>query len=98
MKHSTPPPRAGLFLAACVVASIAVIAAPLRVGAQDETSYTPSPRNFQKWLEFISPNEDERSFERIGWRNQFWPAVEEARRLGRPILLWTMNGHPLGCT
>ena len=21
-----------------------------------------------------------------------------ARRLGRPILLWTMNGHPLGCT
>ena len=36
--------------------------------------------------------------ERIGWRNEFWPAVEEARRLGRPILLWTMNGHPLGCT
>ena len=66
--------------------------------AQESTSYTPTPKNFDRWLKFISPNEEERSFERIGWRNQFWPAVEEARRLGRPILLWTMNGHPLGCT
>lgn len=94
MKHSTHPSRTWLFLAACVVA----VATPLHAGAQGETSYTPSAQNFQKWLEFIAPNADERSFERVGWRNEFWPAVEEARRLGRPILLWTMNGHPLGCT
>ncbi|MEM8713275.1 MAG: hypothetical protein AAGG01_20205 [Planctomycetota bacterium] len=50
------------------------------------------------WADFIRPNADELSYEAIGWRNAFWPAVEEARRLGRPILLWTMNGHPLGCT
>ena len=56
------------------------------------------PENFAAWAEFISPNDKERSFEKIGWRNKFWPAVEEARKLGRPILLWTMNGHPLGCT
>ena len=56
------------------------------------------PSNFEAWAEFIRPSDSERKFEDIGWRNEFWPAVEEARALGRPLLLWTMNGHPLGCT
>ncbi len=57
-----------------------------------------SAKNSSDWANFIRPNADELTYETIGWRNAFWPAVEEARRLGRPILLWTMNGHPLGCT
>lgn len=76
----------------------AVLFLAATVAAQSETSYTPNPKNFQDWVKFISPNKQESSFERIGWRNEFWPAVQEAKRLGRPILLWTMNGHPLGCT
>lgn len=55
-------------------------------------------KTFPRWLEFIRPTEAELAYERIGWRNALMPAVEEAKRLGRPILLWTMNGHPLGCT
>ena len=71
-------------------------AAPL---AQDAPqSLVPDEGNYTAWAEFICPSERELTFESIGWRNAFWPAVEEARRLGRPILLWTMNGHPLGCT
>ncbi|MEZ6016551.1 MAG: hypothetical protein R3F49_15650 [Planctomycetota bacterium] len=66
---------------------------PNPLGAQ-----RPSAETYRAWAEFIRPTESERSYERIGWRNTFWPAVEEARALGRPILLWTMNGHPLGCT
>ena len=50
------------------------------------------------WADFIRPNAEELRYESIGWRNQFWPAVQLAQELGRPILLWTMNGHPLGCT
>lgn len=57
-----------------------------------------SDRDLERWLEFIRPSKAELAWERIGWRSRFWPAVEEARELGRPILLWTMNGHPLGCT
>lgn len=49
-------------------------------------------------LAAIRPSEAELAYRAIGWRNRFWPAVEEARRLGRPLLFWTMNGHPLGCT
>lgn len=57
-----------------------------------------TPKTFPRWLAFICPTEAELAYERIGWRNALMPAVEEAKRLGRPILLWTMNGHPLGCT
>lgn len=58
----------------------------------------PTPDNVAAWGAFIRPSAAELAFEGIGWRNAFWPAVEEARALGRPLLLWTMNGHPLGCT
>ncbi len=80
-------------LPALLVLSVSALAL-----AQDDVSHVPDAKNYRDWVEFIQPSEDELSFEKIGWRNQFWPAVEEARRLGRPILLWTMNGHPLGCT
>jgi hypothetical protein len=58
----------------------------------------PNGGNYQHWLKFIQPDAREQAYKEIDWRNKFWPAVEEARKLGRPILLWTMNGHPLGCT
>lgn len=58
----------------------------------------PSAQNFERWLSFIQPSEKEESYKRMSWRNEFWPAVEEAKKLGRPLLFWTMNGHPLGCT
>lgn len=77
---------------------IAFLLTALLALPQAPTSLEPGPENYQAWSEFIRPSEKETSFEKIGWRNTFWPAVLEARRLGRPILLWTMNGHPLGCT
>jgi hypothetical protein len=58
----------------------------------------PTAANLEQWLTFIQPSASEESYRDIGWRNALSPAVAEARRLGRPILLWTMNGHPLGCT
>ncbi|MFT4513858.1 MAG: hypothetical protein ACI89X_003587 [Planctomycetota bacterium] len=58
----------------------------------------PTVTNLGKWLTFIEPAANEQTYREVGWRNALWPAVQEARKLGRPILLWTMNGHPLGCT
>ncbi|MHC4470334.1 MAG: hypothetical protein ACYTDY_10545 [Planctomycetota bacterium] len=48
--------------------------------------------------ESIRPSPAELAFARIRWRPTLGSAVEEARERGRPVLLWTMNGHPLGCT
>lgn len=61
-------------------------------------NHTPTAQNFRDYLAFIQPDASEQRYKEIPWRNQFWPAVQEAKRLGRPILFWTMNGHPLGCT
>jgi hypothetical protein len=60
--------------------------------------HTPSAQNYRDYLRFIQPDATEAKYKEISWRNTFWPAVQEAKRLGRPILFWTMNGHPLGCT
>lgn len=78
----------------CVATVLAVSPAP----GQDTVSQIPNAKTLDTWVSFIRPSEAELAYEKIGWRNKFWPAVEEARKLGRPILLWTMNGHPLGCT
>lgn len=53
------------------------------------------------WAELerqILPSAAELEFKALGWRTVFWDAVKEAQRTDRPILLWAMNGHPLGCT
>jgi len=39
-----------------------------------------------------------RTWEKAGWRVDLLSAREEARKSRRPIFLWAMNGHPLGCT
>jgi hypothetical protein len=73
---------------------LVLLGALMGIGAQAMVSES----NFREWLTFIQPTSEEQKYKEIGWRNEFWPAVEEARQLGRPILFWTMNGHPLGCT
>lgn len=54
--------------------------------------------NLRKWIDFIRPSDSDNKWERLEWRTELGGAVEEARTLQRPILLWAMNGHPLGCT
>ena len=46
----------------------------------------------------VLPSAEELAFRERGWRPTFWEAVVEAQRRRTPILLWAMNGHPLGCT
>ncbi len=57
-----------------------------------------SEQTLPKWLEYISPSPDELKWREVPWRTVFWDAVVEAAREGKPLLIWAMNGHPLGCT
>src|SRR5262249_25044231 len=54
--------------------------------------------NLRKWIDFILPKNADVRWERMDWRAALGAAVHEAKGLQRPILLWTMNGHPMGCT
>ncbi len=53
---------------------------------------------FDSLRDAIRPRDEELAFLKIGWHESLSSAVNEAREANRPILLWAMNGHPLGCT
>ncbi|MCW8132384.1 MAG: hypothetical protein KIS92_18700 [Planctomycetota bacterium] len=70
-------------------------------GAKEQSTYTEnmtapevSETSLRKLADMIRPTEAESSWKKVGWRTNFWAAVQEAKELQRPILLWAMNGHP----
>ncbi len=46
----------------------------------------------------IKPTAKEDRWNRIPWLTSLWEARRQAAAKGKPILLWEMDGHPLGCT
>ena len=54
--------------------------------------------DLDRWITFVRPTADELKWRNIRWHNNLASAQAEARRLQRPILLWTMNGNPCGET
>jgi hypothetical protein len=55
-------------------------------------------QSFERWRDYIRPQAKEESYLDIPWRESFSVAINEARETDKPVLLWAMNGHPLGCT
>jgi hypothetical protein len=48
-------------------------------------------------LKAIRPVEGEDRFAQVPWLTSLWEARKVAAKEGKPILLWEMDGHPLGC-
>lgn len=46
----------------------------------------------------IRPQAFETTWNEIPWLTSLWQARQRAAAEGKPILLWEMDGHPLGCT
>jgi hypothetical protein len=57
-----------------------------------------SPDQFVKLHSLIKPKSEESKWEQIPWLVSLWEARQRAAEEGKPILLWEMDGHPLGCT
>jgi len=84
---------------AALAAVLLLAGAPavLRAGeAGDPPALTPETCAAVRDL--ILPTAEEERWREIPWRASLLEAAREARRLERPVLLWAMNGHPLGCT
>lgn len=45
----------------------------------------------------ILPKPEESAWQKIAWRTDLWKARREAVEARKPIYLWEMDGHPLGC-
>ncbi len=46
----------------------------------------------------LLPTSSEQKWLGIPWRLDLNQARADAAREGKPLLLWIMNGHPMGCT
>lgn len=65
--------------------------------AYSQASEPIKPEQFNKLHSIIKPNPDEEKFMQIPWMIDLWEARKKAASEDRPILLWEMDGHPLGC-
>ena len=51
-----------------------------------------------KLAALIKPEKGEDKWANIPWMTSLWEARKVAAKEGKPILLWEMDGNPLGCT
>jgi hypothetical protein len=86
-------------IACCLVA----IALSGQIAGGDEpNSQNPialTSANYEDWREHILPTSAELApLRSIPWLPTFAEGLAAAADQSKPVLLWTMNGHPLGCT
>ena len=84
------PRSPGHWFLACGMAVAAVAAA--------RASDPIAPQQFGKLHALIKPGAGEDRWAEIPWLTSLWEARRRAAAEGKPILLWEMDGHPLGCT
>ena len=65
---------------------------------QNQQPFNLNEITYDMWKEFIKPTKDELAWAEIPWRSTFYDGLVESDREQKPLLLWVMNGHPLGCT
>jgi hypothetical protein len=64
----------------------------------EETGPRLDAKNRAEWRIHIQPDEKDAAWEQIDWKPDLASGIAAASASRKPILLWTMNGHPLGCT
>ena len=79
------------------------------IGCQLETAIAPenetslensvlSDASFAIWRDRILTKEPESLWKKLPWLTTYREGLEQAAAEDKPLLLWVMNGHPLGCT
>jgi len=49
-------------------------------------------------LQSVLPKSGEEAYRTIPWHYDLGQAREEAQRTNKPLLIWMMDGHPMGST
>jgi hypothetical protein len=55
-----------------------------------------SDKTYECWRTFILPKPFEVTWQSLPWHSKIADAIAEAQREDKPVLIWVMNGHPLG--
>ena len=78
-----------------LAAAAALLAACAGAGSAPEAP--PAP-DLDAWRAHLLPTDEELAFEAVPWLPSFREGVLAGDEQQKPVLLWAMNGHPLGCT
>ena len=65
---------------------------------EPELVKTLTEQNFAAWRDHIRAAPKERDWAEMPWLMTFHDGLQAAAKAKKPLLLWTMNGHPFGCT
>ena len=76
-----------------LIVLIAAVTAPVLAEPPKDAELTDA--TYETWRDHVLPKGWELNFQKIEWHTSFWEAIVEAQEKDMPILLWTMNGHPL---
>jgi hypothetical protein len=76
------------------LATLLILVSPLAAAAAEPIT----PAQYAKVRELVRPDVEDAKWLQVPWRTSLWEARRDAAREGKPILLWEMDGHPLGCT
>jgi hypothetical protein len=63
-----------------------------------DSPFALTDKNFSAWKAHIQPDRSELAWTQIPWLPTFAEGLVHADAEQKPLLLWVMNGHPLGCT
>ena len=94
-----------LSVALLAVGLLAMIGVAARTGAAAELDGTPVPSfeiaslPAEQWAKLhtgVFPPAEK--WTEIPWETDLTAARQRAAREGKPLFLWIMDGHPLGCT
>lgn len=88
MKRSV---RHGLLFGVLVLVLVQLVAA-------ETPGRTVPAEQFTRLHTLLRPHDGEDRWAEIPWLTSLWEARKRAAAEGKPILLWEMDGHPLGCT
>ena len=65
---------------------------------KNKIDFQLNENTYNMWREFIKPTSQELAWAKIPWRSTFYDGLIDSDHEKKPLLLWVMNGHPLGCT
>lgn len=77
-----------------ILTGLALLPAASRLAAAEPIA----PDKFAAIHAVIKPHAGEGKWADLPWLSSLWEARRQAATEGKPILLWEMDGHPLGCT
>ncbi len=85
---------------AWIALALGACAAPDAGARQDDAPLAPAldAASYDAWRAWLAPRAEEERWRTIPWRASYAAGQKDALAAGKPLLLWGMNGHPLGAT